>query len=191
VFLFITANDFQSRRQYETNLKRLERPPRSNPAEPALVVINDVGYYAFLRQLIRQAQGFMANGCFASLSPKSTARAQPQAKMAQPDLVQVVAQLDPLRQQWGDRLVIIYHSFAPGIGRYPTAACNDQVWQEIQEQGIASVNLCPAFSQAYLSRTPPAGFSNSILGRGHLNAHGHALVAAEVLDFLEFEDGLH
>jgi hypothetical protein len=189
VFIFLTADDFQRFEQFERKLERLQRPARRNPAAPALDLINDVGYYAFLRQVIKQTTGFRANTGFASLAPPKGL--QPKAKPAETGAAQVATQLNALQQQWGDRLVIIYYSFVPGIGRYPTTACQDKVWQEIREQGIATVNLCPAFSQASQDRTPPAGFDNSILGRGHLNAYGHALVAAEVIEFLEAADGLH
>jgi hypothetical protein len=154
-------------------------------------LINDLGYYAFLRQTIKQTNGFSTNNGFTSLAPKDNTNPQHDSKPAETGTANVPAQLDALQQQWGDRLVIIYHSFVPGIGRYPTSACQDKVWQEIRDQGIAAVNLCPAFSQAYLDHTPPAGFDNSILGRGHLNRHGHTLVADEVLEFLEADDGLH
>jgi len=191
VFLFLSADDFESIDQFERKLERLQHPARPNPAAPALDLINDAGYYAFFRQVIKQTTGFAANKGFASFASEGSANPRSESKPAETGAANLAVQLNALQQQWGDRLVIIYYSFIPGIGRYPTTACYDKVWQGILNQGIQAVNLCPAFSQAYRDRTPPAGFDNSILGSGHLNRRGHALVASEVIEFLESTDGLH
>lgn len=191
VFVWITAADFENTAQFERELERLKQPARPNPAAPALDLLNDAGYYAFLRQLIKQTQGILDNKGFGSLTPKAQSGAQRTDQMPAPDPAHVATQLDQIKRQWGPRLVIIYHSFAPGIGRYSDAECQDRVWQEIQNQGMDAINLCPSFCQAFEARTPPTGFDNSILGRGHLNARGQTLVATEVLEFLEARDGFH
>ena len=190
VFLLITADDLGNTAQYERALKRLGKPPKRNPASPLLEFLNEAGYYAFLRQTIKQTQGFAADKSFATLDYIGKTEPAPPAGTAETNIQDVAIQLDQLHQRWGDRLVIIYHSFAPGTGRHATTANHEPVWQEIQRQGIPAIDLCPALDKAFQAHRPPTGFANSILGRGHFNRHGHAIIAAEVVAFLEARDDL-
>jgi lysophospholipase L1-like esterase len=190
VFLLISADDLGNAAQFERALTRLGRPPKRNPASSLLDFLNETGYYAFLRQMIKQTQGFAENKSFATLDYVGQTDPAPPDSTSETNVQDVATQLDQIHQRWGDRLVIIYHSSAPGIDRHATTAGNEQVWQEIQNQGIPAIDLCPALDQAFQAHTPPTGFANSILGRGHFNRHGHAIVAAEVVAFLEARDDL-
>lgn len=52
-------------------------------------------------------------------------------------------------------------------------------------QGLPLVTMRREFWQADAASRPPFGFPNSGFGRGHLNAHGHALVSTKLGDDLE------
>lgn len=59
------------------------------------------------------------------------------------------------------------------------------VTEVARAQGLPLVTVRREFWQADAASRPPFGFPNSGFGRGHLNAHGHALVSAKLGDDLE------
>lgn len=58
-----------------------------------------------------------------------------------------------------------------------------------EEKGIYFLDMSNRFVREYLQNYKlPYGFSNSVVGSGHLNKYGHAMIADEIYQLLELEE---
>jgi len=187
VFLWINRGDFS---KVSKNPKLLEQvaqgleaqglekpiaqPERSNRLRD---LINDLGFRSFFGQLQAQTFAYIAG------EEAQTAEAAPILKAES----SIGVQLEALKQIWGDRLVIIYYRSVPDMGRNAPMVLEDQILAELEAHNIPVINLYPVFWQAFQHHRPPVGFTNSILGQGHLNAYGHQLIADTVVQYMTGE----
>ena len=86
----------------------------------------------------------------------------------------------------GLKIIIVYHPETEiddnGNLRTDTEpGLIDVFKQSCDENGIVFADMTETFKAAYLrDHTLPYGFSNSPVGKGHLNKNGHAMVAEEL-----------
>lgn len=191
VFVFVSKDDLVTTAEFEKKLKRLAGPARQPASAETIDLISDMGHYAFLKCMKRQITGFkQANRPIgferfaAQDSPSST------SAPAEPSAQDVAVQLAQMKDAWGDRLVMIYFTFSPTPGHAAPTTCSDMYYQEMLKQNIPTIHLCRPLYDAVVAGNPPAGFNNSKLGSGHLNKNGHAIIAQEIIKFLETADGL-
>jgi hypothetical protein len=189
VFVMMGRQDFEPLAKTPKQLEMVARgltEPLTRPEESTEWAdwLNWLGLRSFFGQLQAQAYGFLSKS--SDIAPEREAESE--STSARADAVAV--QLGALREIWGDRLVIIYRAPVPNLGQGAPPVYSDRVLLEMERQRIPYINLYQPFLRAFQEREPPAGFDNSILGQGHLNPHGHLLVAEEIIKFMETADGL-
>ncbi len=101
------------------------------------------------------------------------------------------AMLGELSEYFDGNIIIIYHSFnmlAAGASteRNEKAELFDEL---CQAHGIIFLNMETVFAEAYeKDHVVPYGFWNTSMGDGHLNAHGHRMIAEAIFQALEGQD---
>ena len=140
---------------------------------------------AFCGQLQRQTFGFLQKGTTPAAPVAPPSAEDSAAKNAAFQL-----QLRALKEIWGDRLVLLYRFYITRFGQGDRPDRDDAVLRAARSVGVRVLNLHPALLRQFQEFRPPRGFRNSLLGQGHLNAHGHAIVAAELVKFLESHSGI-
>ena len=187
VFLVLSPDDFKAlsrRSRILTQLKAGITPQLVKREQSSLVqdVVNQIGIRSFVGQLQAQTFAFMSNGDAADVVDAADNAAP---RNAQDALEAASIQLTALHNIWGERMVIVYRRNIPDLGKDAPPQIDDSVLRAIKRQGIPLINLYPPLWQAYQEKRPPAGFHNTVIGQGHLNANGHQLVADEIIWYLE------
>ena len=140
----------------------------------------------FFRQVYHQATG----GLLKLFLP-SASSAEPQAEKAaqtpEPTVDQAAydalfSYLAQVQETSGVPIVIVYHpteTFLPdGSVSYPKDACLLAFTESAERSGIPFVDLTGPFERLWReSRQVPHGFCTGLIGSGHLNAAGHAVMA--------------
>ncbi len=160
--------------------------PLTEPVNPTFLenIINQTNFRYFFYVLKNQTLGFIAKGSLSSPEPENS-----EFETDELTAEEINLQLQILQNYWGDRLVILYHNWywMPDMDRDLPPTYDDIALQEMDKLGIAYVNLYDPFRQAFLDHTPPFGFNNSTLGKGHFNKLGHESVADELIHLLANE----
>lgn len=196
VFILLNQGDFKSLAELERETQRLADPlatPRTSCRFTSIhgvftcleevTLINQMGYRGSVNRLKRQATGFLRKSNHIDETKED-------GEKPWRDTEAIAAQLEGLREIWGERLVIIYNLSIPHLGKDAPATYEDAILREIGKQGIPVINLYQPLLKAFQERKPPKGFNNSILGEGHFNQYGHQLVAEEIVKFMETADDL-
>lgn len=138
----------------------------------------------FFLRLLLQTNGFRASGGGGD----KTAQAELAGNTSDVLLgkeASVAAQLQALKDIWGDRLVIVYNTYIPAYGKdAPPTYEPDTLMHEAAKQNIPVVNLYGSMLNAFRTHNPPRGFQNTTLGVGHFNQTGHRVIADQVLNYL-------
>lgn len=192
VFLMVSADDFRKVLRNPQTLGKivqhidqpLVKPERSSKIQD---VANQLGIRSFLGQIQSQT--------FAFIEPKdqiSVAEANEGASLnSQTTRAEAISiQIEALQAIWGDRLVIIFRERVPNMGRGQSTRVINPILNQIKAHDIPIIILYPRFQEAFSNHHPPFGFSNSVLGKGHLNIYGHQLVADEIIHYLETQNDL-
>jgi lysophospholipase L1-like esterase len=201
VFLMLGGHDLDTLARKPQHLEKVASgltEPLTKPETANLIerLSNDLGCRSFFGQLQLQAYGFLSSG-HNQAGQQSAGEQRPQDSPPtgdkSPDAIAI--QLAALQDIWGERLVIIYRPTLPALsgertGQEAPDVYRDEIMSEMEAQGIPYISLYSPFLQAFRAYRPPFGFNNSILGQGHLNQHGHQLVADQVIEYLESLDGL-
>lgn len=203
VFLMLNADDFMNLKRRPKMLKQVASGLAHSdaPPEPMILtkpetanvfqrLINDLGVRSFFGQLQLQTYALLAQESVNDQAKPaaSSANLEADATHATTRDPEVNIQLKALQEIWQDRLVILYNAPVYDIGPEAPPQYSDAIIVEMEDLGISYVNLYSPFLQAFQMRKPPKGFSNSMLGQGHLNKYGHTLVAKEIIKFMEMYD---
>lgn len=199
VFLMLSEDDFMDLKRRPKKLDQVAasvaKPDGSKLilTEPETAnalhhLVNDLGIRSFFGQLQLQTHNFLTLG-------RTDSQAEPgkppdSAMYAETGDEKVRIQLQALQDIWGDRLVILYKPPINNMGRGEPPDYRNTITVEMESLGIPYINLYPPLLKAFQQKRPPMGFANSIIGRGHLNQYGHALVAEEIVKFMEAANGL-
>jgi hypothetical protein len=150
--------------------------------------VNESGAAPFLLHLRKQIRDLIKKNriLVGWQSPKTTGEPAPTTSR-QPDFEM---QLAALKEVFGDRLMLLFNSYPTNLGRSDRSPLDQDILQAIGNQRIPVVDLFADYQQAFKEFRPPFGFNNSLLGQGHLNEHGHALVAEALVSYLETTNDL-
>ena len=141
---------------------------------------NDLGVRAFGYRLRLQSRAFQG--------PPTKANAGSTKNESKDDTAfkdSVHKQIDALKSIWGDRLVLVFLQSIPDFGKNEPEKFRSPIIDAAADSTVPCLNLYPAFLEEYRKHQPTSGFSNSILGSGHLNQHGHTVFAQEFIKFIQ------
>lgn len=96
----------------------------------------------------------------------------------QPEVAPGVARL--LAEQYGDRLLVVYIADVGLTGGEESIATEAALLEACETQGIRCRSTRAAMLDARKRGIAARGFSITVIGQGHLNADGHAIVAREI-----------
>ena len=103
---------------------------------------------------------------------------------------ELLRQMQKTASDHGVKLLIFYHpalAIDPetGMANVKTAAAAEQFASCCREAGVGFIDMTDRFLEAYeTEHILPHGFANTSVGEGHLNAHGHRMIAEEVYKFI-------
>lgn len=100
------------------------------------------------------------------------------------------AALGLLRAQFDGRIIVLYH---PSIEITPEGALTvleeettESFRQACERSGLEFLDVSAEFAAAFArDHAVPYGFSNTTMGSGHLNAHGHRICAKALIEVLK------
>lgn len=95
-------------------------------------------------------------------------------------------QLQALKDIWGERLVIIYNPRIPAYGLDAPDEFEPDTFSHVAAGlDIPVINLYEPMIASYRAMQSPRGFNNTTLARGHFNQTGHAIIAGEIISYLQ------
>jgi hypothetical protein len=141
----------------------------------------------------RKAKGFLYNWKSGRDPFLPHARIPDSTTPEAPAIERLVSwEIGQLKDSCGDKVVILYLPETPRPGKNNTIVWDDPdpvrgiVENECRRQGISFVYTGEAFERLFKEHNQfPRGFPNSVIGNGHLNSQGHAVVASVLAEALQ------
>jgi hypothetical protein len=108
---------------------------------------------------------------------------EPSAVRSPADRLATLAEIRALRNAYGSRLLIVYIPAISLSGESENVSGEQGLLDACRSEGVRCVSMRQTLIRARDTRNEMcAGFSNSLPGEGHLNAHGHRALADLIWD---------
>lgn len=146
----------------------------------------------YLRLIYRQIKDYKNLQAEEAESPEATAGSDTAASESLLD--GLLQKMSVWAEEYSTKIIIVYH---PGIniasnGTIELIADQNAIalfQRSCENNGILFLDMSDRFKEEYNSSyILPYGFSNSPVGKGHLNKYGHAMIAEELHDLILEEE---
>lgn len=191
ILLVMNDGDFVSATTETARLLERDGKVVAEPAGPGSRMGRPPSYGGFWARKIKESGLLYAAALRFNLEilPKLTERkasakeGDSGAKVAPEDALDVIVR--GLKEAYGDKLFILYTPEQSFAVRAPPEPRETALLAECKTLGMECRSLRERMEKdLFASHKLARGFSDSEPGVGHFNAHGHALIAAELYDWL-------
>lgn len=169
-----------------------EKTPELLEARESGKIVSLLRKSAYLRlivsQMINYARNWQTNDVKEVNRPEAFSESDPEIhEKLWEDLLQ---KMNVLAKKYGAKVIIAYHpliNIAPDGAIILDAEQSElaQVERLCDENGILFLDMSSRFKEEYENTyTLPYGFSNSPVGKGHLNKYGHTMMADELYNLI-------